>query len=418
MEPTARPIRLPGCKSQSARALVLAAVAEGRSELRGASDSQDTAFLAAALEELGAEIDRREPGVLRIRGLGGPPRARGLRLDAGEAATNFRFLACLLAAGPTDVLLSGSPQLLARPHQALFEFLATHGAGVRAEPDGVRIRGRGLAGGDWKPPAAVSSQFLSGLALAAGWSGEVRMKLPARLPSEGYFDLTLDAIRAFRGQDAARFEPSLSAAEGARILHLGPGSSAGRDWDILADASAATFFLAAAAVRRRPADFHRPWAARHPEAVLNRTWIQASGLLEVASSQTFLATGAVPDAPLEIDLDPAPDAGPALAVLAAALPAGIRFRGLEGLRIKESDRLAGMTALAEAAGGVHRTEPDCLLIQAGKGPSSPPGGQFDPRQDHRLAMAAAVAGLEVTDPACVAKSFPGFWREWNAWSRP
>jgi len=363
MKASLRPIRLPGCKSLSARALVLAAVAEGESELRGLSDCADSVGLAAALEALGAGFDRTEAGVVRVQGMGGPPRAEGLRIDAGEAATNFRFLACLLAAGRTDVLLTGSAQLLSRPHQPLYDFLRSRGAAVEPASEGVRIRSRGLLGGAWDAPATASSQFLSGHALASAWSGEVTLGLPA-------------------------------------------------------DASGATFFLVAAATGARPAVFETPWAEQHPEAALNRRWLEDSGLLAPVPGDRFDPAGEPPGCPLELDLDPAPDAGPALAVLAASLPAGIRFRGLERLRIKESDRLAGMKALAEALGARVEEEPEALMLRAGPSGPPPSPAPFDPRNDHRLAMAAAVAGLEVADPACVSKSFPGFWTEWNAWSRP
>ncbi len=410
MKASLRPIRLPGCKSLSARALVLAAVAEGESELRGLSDCADSVGLAAALEALGAGFDRTEAGVVRVQGMGGPPRAEGLRIDAGEAATNFRFLACLLAAGRTDVLLTGSAQLLSRPHQPLYDFLRSRGAAVEPASEGVRIRSRGLLGGAWDAPATASSQFLSGLALASAWSGEVTLGLPADLPSRGYFELTLATIRAFRGAPAAVREPA--------ALRLRPGNPRGRAWTVPADASGATFFLVAAATGARPAVFETPWAEQHPEAALNRRWLEDSGLLAPVPGDRFDPAGEPPGCPLELDLDPAPDAGPALAVLAASLPAGIRFRGLERLRIKESDRLAGMKALAEALGARVEEEPEALMLRAGPSGPPPSPAPFDPRNDHRLAMAAAVAGLEVADPACVSKSFPGFWTEWNAWSRP
>lgn len=406
---------LPGCKSLSARALVLAAGARGASELRGLSDSADTRTLAAALGVLGARCEDLGGDRWRVAGLGGPPRGTGFRLDAGEAATNFRFLACLVAAGECEAFLTGSPRLLERPHAPLYEFLREHGARVEPAAGGVRIAGHGLRGGRWEAPAGASSQFLSGLALAAAWSGEVRLALPAPLallPSAGYLELTLDAIRAFRG------EGTVALAADTEIL-LRPGRDEGRAWNVPADASAATFFLVAAARRRRPLRCARAWAAHHPEARLDARWIEESGLLRARGTDPprFEPAASWPVAELHVDLDPAPDAGPALAVLAAALPAGIRFRGLARLRLKESDRRQGMIALAQALGAPHEERGEELWIRAGEA-IPPPAAPFDPRGDHRLAMAAAAGGLEVTDRACAGKSFPRFWGEWNAWSRP
>ncbi len=414
METIPPPVRLPGCKSLSARALVLAATAAGESSLRGLSDCEDTVVLRRALADLGAGFTEEAGGVWRVRGLGGPPQADGAVLDAGEAATNLRFLACLVAAGRGAARITGTPALLARPHGPLLDFLRSCGAAVEAGADGIRVRGCGLPGGDWRPPTGTSSQFLSGLALAAAWSGEVRLHLPAGRPSAGYFDLTLAAVRHFRGAGAVAVH---RAADGGAQVELRPGAEGGRDWRVPTDASGATFFLAAAAARGRAVDFEHAWSPAHPEAEANAAWIGASGLLREESATRFLP-GAAPDAPLELDLDAAPDAGPALAVLAAHLPAGIRFTGLDRLRLKESDRLAGMRHLAAALGA--RVEPagEVLRITAAAGGPRPAPGPFDARGDHRLAMAAAVAGLETDDPGCVAKSFPGFWEEWSSWSRP
>ncbi|RMH01816.1 MAG: hypothetical protein D6702_10360 [Planctomycetota bacterium] len=404
-----RPVRLPGCKSTSARALVLATLARGRSVLSGLSDSEDTVALRRALAALGASFRDLPDGSVAVEGLGGPPRLSGQRLDAGEAATNLRFLACLAAAGRGEALLTGSPGLRARPHGPLFAFLASLGVETTETADGWRIRGRGLPGGVWRPPVELSSQFLSALALAALADAEVRLVLPARIPSAGYFRLTLAAVRAFRGCEAAA-----ATADG---LLLRPAAAVGRRFAVPADASGATFFLAAAAAAGRPVAFARPWASEHPEAELNAAWIAASRLLAPTAEAAFAPGGPPPEQPLELDLDSAPDAGPALTGLAVRLPAGIRFRGLARLRHKESDRVAGMAALAAAAGGEVVEEQDgALFVRAGRG--RPAAAPFDPRHDHRLAMAAAVAGLEVADPACVGKSFPEFWKEWNAWSRP
>jgi 3-phosphoshikimate 1-carboxyvinyltransferase len=414
MEASAPPVRLPGCKSLSARALVLAAVAEGSSRLAGLSDCEDTAVLRRALAALGAGFDEEPGGVWRVRGLGGPPASDGAVLDAGEAATNLRFLACLVAAGRGAARITGSPALLGRPHGPLLDFLRAQGAEVSTGADGIRVRGKGLPGGDWRPPTGTSSQFLSGLALAAAWSGEVRLHLPADRPSAGYFDLTLAAVRHFRGAGAVAVR---RAADGGTRVDLNPGAVGGRDWRLPADASGATFFLAAAAARGRALDFAHAWSPAHPEAVTNAGWIAASGLLREESAARFLP-GAAPDAPLEIDLDAAPDAGPALAVLAAHLPAGIRFTGLDRLRLKESDRLAGMRELAGSLGARVVAAAEALCIAAPEGGLRPAPGSFDVRGDHRLAMAAAIGGLETDDPGCVAKSFPGFWEEWSSWSRP
>lgn len=423
---TLRSVRLPGCKSLSARALLLAACAEGKSRLSGLSDSEDTQGLIAALEDLGVGVRRGpEEGVLWLRGWSGPPQARGVTADVGEAGSSLRFLLPLLAAGRTEVTLRGAARLFARPHGPLLDFLAEHGAHVEPVPadergrPGLRVHGTGLAGGEWRPPLAQSSQYLSGLLMAAGWSGGVRIVLDGPLPSAGYVDLTLEALRAFRGPTAVR-----PVHEGFLVA---PGEVRPIEYDIPGDPSGATFFLVALVLRGGKARFREPWSAVHPEARLARTFFD-EGLLR-ADASGVEATGECPAAPVEFDLEPAPDAGPALAVLGAELPHGVRLRRVGRLRFKESDRVQGILRLLQALGHAGRLDGDDLVVEGGGlrdeelAPGAAAGGGFDPDGDHRLAMAAGIAALKVPrlavrDADCVAKSFPRFWEERESWLAP
>ncbi len=382
------------------------------------SDCADTRALAGALRALGAGIEEEEaPGSLRIQGWGGPPRARGVRVDVGAAGASLRFLLPVLAAGDTEVLLTGHPRLWRRPHDPLLALLRSLGTELEEHRDpvrpGFRIRGRGLPGGCWEAPARESSQFLSGLLLAAGLAaGPVHLRVRGPLPSAGYVDLTLEALRSFRGPEAV--EP---AADGFLVR---PGLPAPRELEVPGDPSGATFFLVAgilAGVRQR---LRPAWSSLHPEAGLHHH-LFAAGLL-VAEGGGVAATGSFPGECLDLDLDPAPDAGPALAVLGAWLPAGARLRRVGRLRWKESDRVAGCLRLLAALGCPGRLEGEDLVVPGG-GFQAPAGAArlpFDPDGDHRLAMAAGVASLvapwlEVTDPDCVAKSFPDFWRQLGTW---
>lgn len=415
--PCAHEVLLPGCKSLSARHLLLAACARGRSRLRGVSDSDDTRHLAGALRALGARVEAGPGGVWTVDGWGGAPRARGVRADVGAAGASLRFLLALLAAGETDVLLTGHPRLRERPHGPLLEVLGRLGARIEEHRDperpGFRVRGRGLPGGDWEAPVRASSQYLSALLLAAGLAaGPVRLRVPGVPPSAGYVDLTLAALEAWREPGAVRRLPGGFA--------LRPGLPRAGERTVPGDPSGATFFLVAAVLAGRPVAPGPAWAPGHPEAGLHRQLL-AAGVL-AAGDGTFRPTGRVPAAPLDLDLDPAPDAGPACTVLGCWLPAGMRLRRVGRLRLKESDRVAGCRRLAAALGSPAHLDGDDLVL-AGGGFRPPAGGgklAFDPDGDHRLAMAAGVAALRapwltVLDPGCVGKSFPGFWRQLAAW---
>jgi 3-phosphoshikimate 1-carboxyvinyltransferase len=278
-----------------------------------------------------------------------------------------------------------------RPHEPLLEFLRDNGCKVSWVKNGpapcLKVCGGALPSGEWKGPGELSSQFLSGLALAAHARGGVSLLLPDKIASSGYFQMTEDILKSF---------PSQAVDEGA-------------EFEVPADASAATFFLVLLAIRRSRLFFTRAWSQEHPEAQVAR-WLLDSQILQKKGKE-FSATSEYPNTELEVNLDPFPDAGPALAVLASHLPHGLSFTGLQRLRIKESDRIDGMVRLANAVGAQALLEGDNLLRISPHSAGPKPGGVFDSSGDHRLAMAGAIAGLEVSQPDCVAKSFPGFWSE-------
>lgn len=418
-------IHLPGCKSLSQRALLLAAVAKGVSELRGVSPCEDSVHLQAALTTLGAtfdaEPDRASPGeggsgVLRVTGLGGPPQGEA-QLDVGEAGSSLRFLLPLCAAGRGRFTLTGTPRLMERPHGPLLDCLRELGAKVEAYAHPTRpgfvVESEGLPGGDWPVPTAVSSQYLSGLAMAASWSDEVRLALPKSVPSRGYFDLTLTALRHFCGTHAWAEERQ---AGGGSLLCLAGRAPQAQAFTVPGDPSGASFFLVALIVTGMQARIEPDWSPQHPEARLLSQLLEA-GLLERVGTR-WIATGYEGSQVLELDIDPAPDAGPALAVLGAHLRHGLRLHGIARLRAKESDRVLGVQRLAALAGRQARVEGEQLLIEGGGIEPSAAAAKvpFDPDQDHRMAMAAGLVqlrspGVQVLTSNCVAKSFPAFWHE-------
>ncbi len=422
-------IRLPGCKSLSQRALILAATARGRSRLVGISDCEDSLHLQTALAALGATFESADDALL-VTGIGGPPRGDGVHLDVGEAGSSLRFLLALCAAGEGCFRITGTPRLLSRPQGPLVDFLRERGCRLmEIEVDrrpGFEVHTTGLPGGEWQVPVASSSQFLSGLVMAAAWSGGVTMALPAAIPSRGYFDLTLDMARRFRGEGSVVEE---ALAGGGFRLVVSPGDasavtsleilgdpSALTGLEIPGDPSAATFFLVALALTRGSARLQPPWSDRHPEACLF-SFFTDHGLLR-RDGDLWSAADDLPPQRLEVDLDAAPDAGPALAVLGAFLPGGLILNGIDRLRLKESDRVAGMQRLVEICGSSSQIIEDRLQINGAAAAQISPDQPhfFDPDQDHRLAMAAGIASLrqphiEVSDPECVAKSFPAFWSE-------
>lgn len=415
-EPPPR-IHLPGCKSLSQRALLLAAVAEGESALTGVSPCEDSTYLRGALTDLGAQFAKGDDGQLLVQGMGGPPRGE-CRIDVGEAGSSLRFLLPLCAAGEGIFEITGTPRLMSRPHGPLLDCLRELGAEIEllddSERPGFRVRAQGLPAGAWPGPgpSATSSQYLSGLAMAAGWSGGVELALPTAVPSRGYFDLTLEALTAFCGSDTWQEAPS---SEGS-VLHLSGAAPRATRFTVPGDPSGASFFLVALVITGAAAELAPDWSSSHPEAGLLVQLLEA-GLVERAGT-TWHATGFAPSDTVRLDLDPAPDAGPALAILGAHLPHGLIMDRVARLRAKESDRVFGVQRLAALCGSHAELKGDQLHLSGGGIDSLAPEAQkpFDPDQDHRMAMAAGVARLlspaiRVMQPECVAKSFPDFWAE-------
>ncbi len=408
-------VRTPGDKSISHRYALLAAMAEGRSELGGFSPSDDCGRTLDCLRALGARV-RRSRGVVEIEGCGlrGFLRPEGI-LDAGNSGTTMRLLAGMLAGQDFDASITGDESLVRRPMRRILEPLELMGASVRAR-DGnyapLEISGRRLSAIRYEMPVA-SAQVKSCVLLAGLYADgvtAVREPLPTR-------DHTEVALRHF-GADLRENGPLLEVAgnpkmEGAKLAIPG-------------DLSGAAFFLAAAAVvpgseirlpeiglnRRRTALLDYLVSAGLDLRVENES-VQASeprGDVTVRHGGRILE-GALP----RIEGATAAaliDELPVLAVLGAHAAGGLEIRDAGELRVKESDRIAGVVAGLRAMGVQVEELPDGMNIPGGQALR---GEDIHPAGDHRIAMAFAVAGLaargetRIHQAECAGVSFPGFW---------
>ncbi len=401
-----RPVRIPGSKSITNRALLLAALAPGTSTLRGGLEAEDTRWMRQALRGLGVPLEEQD-GVWSLRG-GQSPRA-GSPLWLGASGTTLRFLLPWLAlAADGRLRLEGDPRLFARPLGPLLDPLQALGA--TWSPD---------ATGAWLDPtpapprrlelrvdARLSSQFLSGLALVAAALPEPSRLTWTEVASPSYLILTTQWLRRFGC--AAELEPGQWRIPG--------GALAPRDLELPGDWSGAAAFLAAAAatgrsLRRGPLDPEDTQGDRAMVAIL----ASAGCRIQWPAAQVLEVSGRL-ERGLDADLTDCPDLGPVLAALAALAPGPSELRGLQTLRLKECDRLEASADLVGWLGGQAEVVGDhTLRIRPGT-PSQlrPP---FDPRNDHRMAFAAALGGLrwggDLLDPQCVAKTFPDFWEVWR-----
>jgi 3-phosphoshikimate 1-carboxyvinyltransferase len=401
-------LRVPGSKSLTNRALLVAALADGGSRLRGPLVSDDTEVMIRSLRQLGVAIEDAGDD-WRVEGSGARLRRPDAPLHVGNSGTTARFLtaAACLADGP--VLIDGDPRMRERPIADLVDALTALGGrceilGANGCPP-VRIDGGELPGGRATIDASRSSQYVSAVLLAAPYAKrDVELELAGgRLISRPYVELTLQVMRSFGAEAGWTDGGRLRVASGARY--------AGRDYAIEPDASAAAYPFCAAAIaggRVRvdgiPAD--------SIQADLGLLPLLAEMGCRVERGRDFAEVEGPADGlrPIDVDLNDLPDASLALAVVALFADGPSRIRNVGSLRIKETDRLAALETELSRLGATARASQEDLTIE----PGPLRGAEIRTYRDHRMAMAFALAGLRVPgvtiqDPGCVAKTWPGYF---------
>ena len=405
-------VAVPGDKSITHRALILGAMAHGRTEIRSALKGADCLSTVAALRVLGVPIAETPDGEFVVEGAG-PEALREPEgvIDAGNSGTTLRLLSGLVAGRAFLSILTGDASLRRRPMRRIVAPLTAMGATVLGRAGGeyppLAVRGGGLRGIAWTSPVA-SAQVKSAILLAGlQATGETSVREP--VVSRDHTERMLQAF----GVPVRRRETALTVTGGARLR-------AAR-LTVPADLSSAAFFLVAAAARPG-AEVCLPGVGVNPTrtglleilermgARVERARLREEGGEPVAD---LVVRGAgLRGTRVESDLVPrCIDEIPALAVAAVLAAGETVIEGAGELRVKEVDRLSALAGELGRLGAVVRVEGDGLRIQGG---TSLRGGTVSSRGDHRMAMSLAVAGLfaagetVVRDVACVETSFPGF----------
>lgn len=379
----------PPSKSQAHRALIAAALAEGVSMLKNVALSQDIQATIRCLEALGASF-RWEGDTLAVTGLAGKAAPQGELplLDCGESGSTLRFLIPIALAVLGGGRFTGHGRLMERPQGPYFDLFREKGIFYEQKDGVLTVRGR-LEAGTFSLPGNVSSQFITGLLYALPLlSGDSEILLTTPLESRGYVDMTLDVLEKF----------GVRVENGDYASFRVPGNQPfrARDLTVEADWSNAAFWYAAALLESdldiQGLDTH---STQGDSAIAGHYWILAR------------------PADAEIDVSGCPDLVPPLAAMAALRGEGLTTRLVNAarLRMKESDRLSTTAALLTALGGRAEEGPDFLTVHGG----TLTGGMVDCANDHRIAMAAAIAATACTGPVtvlgaqCVQKSYPDFW---------
>jgi 3-phosphoshikimate 1-carboxyvinyltransferase len=405
--PVSADVRLPGSKSMTARALVLAALADGPSVLERPLRARDTELMAAALRALGVGVDTGaderwvvEPGALR-----GPA-----RVDVGLAGTIMRFLPPVAALADGTVELDGDPHARNRPLRPIVEALRSLGVSIDASATGglpLTVRGSGLVeGGEVVIDASGSSQFVSGLLLSAPRFGKglvLRHEGPP-VPSAPHLRMTTHMLRA-AGVSVDESVPDVWSVE--------PGAPHGRTWVIEPDLSGAAPFFAAAMVTGGAVTLSG-WPAESWQPVGRLTALLTAlgaAVTQDASGLTVRGTGSLRG--ITADLSEVSELTPVVAALAALAEGPSELRGVAHIRGHETDRIAALATELTKAGAEVTEFPDGLRIV----PAPLRAASFETYADHRMAHAGAVVGLAVpgitlTDVACTSKTLPEFPELW------
>jgi 3-phosphoshikimate 1-carboxyvinyltransferase len=412
--PVVARVRMPGSKSATNRALLLAALSPGVSTLQGPLRARDTQLMAQALRGLGAEVQDSAAG-WQVTGRAEPAEVSRLTVDCGNAGTVARFLppaAAVLARGAVTV--DGDPRMRERPLGPLLDALRRLGArlpdAAQGMPFTMQANGR-LRGGELEVDASASSQLISGLLLAAPRfdDGIVARAKDGKVPSAPHLVMTVAMLR----EAGADVDDSVAGRWQVR-----PGGLRPRTYEIEPDLSSASAFLAAAAVtggRVRLAGW--PGQTTQPGGMLP-TLLTAFGCTTAVTSDGDLeVTGPARLTGVDLDLRDYGEVVPTLTAMALFAYSPSRLRGIAHLRGQETDRLAALAQEFGRLGAQIDVTADGLVITPAPLSTGRAAVVLDPQADHRLAMAYAVAGLRVdgihiADIATTGKTVPDFPDRW------
>ncbi len=403
--PVSARLDVPGSKSATARALVLAALADAPSVLRGVLDARDTRLMRAALGSFGVVFEDMDAGVRVV-----PPASfRAGAVDCGLAGTVMRFVPPIAALASGDTAFTGDAEALVRPMRPLLDGLAQ--VGVRLDrtsslPFTVSGYGR-VPGGSATIDASGSSQFVSGLLLAAARfdSGLRLTHAGERVPSLPHIGLTLAMLRD-RGVSASR-------VEGSTTWIVEPGPIGARDEVIEPDLINAATFLAVPLVAGGSVSVGwPPHTVQAADAILGTLEALGGRVERDADSVTVHGSGVVAGA--DLDLTDAAELTCIAAALLAMAEAPGSIRGVGHVRNHETDRLAALETELNARGAKVTQTADGLLVSPGR----LTGGEFHTYADHRMAHAASLLGLrvpgvELSDVAATTKTIADFPRLWG-----
>ncbi len=401
----ANTVQVPGSKSYTHRLLIAAALSNGSCRIANPLRSDDTGLTLSALQAMG--VPAQDHGdVIIVDGIKGALKAYGDPIHLGNSGTSMRLLSGIAILGQGEYLFTGSSRMCERPMQALLDSLQQLGIDARSRNGNgcppIIIPGGGSSGGGTALDCGTSSQYLSGLLLAAPCLEKGLVIDVTRGPvSRPYIDMTVDIMDLFgvqmHRQGYTRFE-----VPGGQAYQAG-------DHSVESDASQAGYFWAAAAITGSRVKVQGVTPDSRQGDVGLADVFGRMGCRVDHEPDGITVTGG-PLMAVDVDMGNMPDMVPTLAVAAAFAEGTTIIRNVAHLRAKESDRLAAVSQELAKMGVETSSTHDELRIIGGK----PHGAEIETYDDHRIAMCFAVAGLivpgiKIKDETCVNKSFPNYW---------
>ncbi len=401
-------VRVPGSKSLTNRALLIASLANGTTHLTNALFSDDSRYFAKALQTLGFDVQLDEVNhEMKVTGLGGKIPATKAKLFIGNAGTAARFLSAFLTLGHGEYILDGEPRMRERPIGDLVDSLSQLGAYLETTNNcpPVKIFASGLAGGKTKIAGDISSQYLSALLMVAPYAkAPIEIEVTTELNSKPYVDMTIAIMKDF-GVEVERRDYSQFTIHSASYLPI-------TNYPIESDASAASYFFAAPAICGGTVRVENISRKSVQGDIAFLEILKQMGCRITEGDNFISVERRSPDlCGVDVDMRDIPDTAQTLAAIAPFASSSTRIRGIASARVKETDRVhATCVELARLGVQVEEHEGGMTIHPCKTFKRS----NVQTYNDHRMAMAFSLIGLRVSDvtienPACVSKTFPNYF---------
>lgn len=400
-------IEAPPSKSYTQRALLISALANGKSIIKNPLFSDDTDYMISALRQFGVSIDKKQNDLV-VYGTNGKLSSAKNKVFVGNAGTAMRFLTTLASLSQGESTITGDKRMRQRPIQDLLDGLRQ--LGVKSESNNgsppVKVYGGNFNGGNIKLKGGISSQYLSSILMCAPYAKKnVEISIIGDLASKPYADITLDIMKSFGA--------SIKNKEYKKFFIKNNAKYKPKTYKVEGDASSASYFFAAAAITKGRVRVNNINPNSKQGDIKFADLLKNMGC-SIKKGRSFIEIKGNRLKSISADMNQMPDIVPTLAVTSIFADSATVIRNVPNLRFKETDRLRALAIELRKIGANIEETHDGLKIKRRRLKKA----IIETYNDHRIAMSFAVAGLvingiRIKNPACVNKSFPDFWERFN-----